>query len=168
VAVRSVFLAKAPSLLLALDAVIGSRMAGPHPKRRGARRKARKDAGLEVVFAPQYGKDGIPEPQFDAPDPEDEALSRTIHSRALARASDCIADDFELQLLVEGLRDGKRGKELEELLSTDAKGLAAEPGDRIFLIGFSRGAYTVRSLANLLRQEAPIEETREFPAGIPL
>lgn len=25
-----------------------------------------------------------------------------------------------------------------------------EPGDRIFLIGFSRGAYTVRSLANLL------------------
>lgn len=25
-----------------------------------------------------------------------------------------------------------------------------EPGDRVFLIGFSRGAYTVRSLANLL------------------
>jgi DNA-directed RNA polymerase specialized sigma24 family protein len=109
-----------------------------------ARKKARKDAGLEVVFAPQYGTDGIPEPQFDAPDPEDEALSRTIHSRALARASECIANDFELQLLVEGLRDGKRGKELEELLSTDAKGLAAA------------------------RKRLSRKLEGEFPAGIPL
>jgi DNA-directed RNA polymerase specialized sigma24 family protein len=108
------------------------------------RKKARKDAGLEVVFAAQYGTDGIPEPQSDVPDPEGEALSRTIHSRALARASECIANDFELQLLVEGLHDGKRGKELEELLSTDAKGLAAAK----------------RRLSRKLEGE--------FPTGIPL
>lgn len=30
-----------------------------------------------------------------------------------------------------------------------------EPGDRIFLFGFSRGAYTVRSVADLLRPKPP-------------
>jgi DNA-directed RNA polymerase specialized sigma24 family protein len=90
-----------------------------------ARKKAREEAGMELVFTANYGEDGVPEPAADGPDPEEEALSRTIHAPILERVSQCISNDFELQLLVEGLFDGKRGKELEELLTTDAKGLAA-------------------------------------------
>ena len=35
-----------------------------------------------------------------------------------------------------------------------------QPGDRIFLIGFSRGAYTVRALADLIRLSVPIAVSR--------
>ena len=40
-----------------------------------------------------------------------------------------------------------------------------EPGDRIFLIGFSRGAYTVRSLAGVISY---CGIARQLPGGVPL
>lgn len=90
-----------------------------------ARRKARETGAFEVVFVEGYGTDGVPEPAFDAPSPEEEALSRRYHAEALAKALACIEDDDELQLLAEGLFEGLRGRELEELLGKDTKGLAA-------------------------------------------
>lgn len=90
-----------------------------------ARKKARRDGGLEVVFVGDYGSDSMPEAEFDAPSPEHAALSRVIYARELKKALASIDGDFQLQLLAEGLFDEKIGKELEELLETDTKGLAA-------------------------------------------
>src|SRR5215217_3324866 len=42
-------------------------------------------------------------------------------------------------------------------------GLSYEPGDQIFLFGFSRGAYTARSLAGLIRKCGILRRT-ELPA----
>jgi hypothetical protein len=36
-----------------------------------------------------------------------------------------VAGDYQLELLVEALADGQRGKDLEDVLGTDTKGLAA-------------------------------------------
>jgi len=52
-------------------------------------------------------------------------LDRSHYGQELERALAAIADDDELQLLVEGLFDGLSGKDLEDLLGTDTKGLAA-------------------------------------------
>lgn len=90
-----------------------------------SRKKARKDGALEVVYVEAYGSGGVPEPVFEAPSPEEAALSRRYHPEALAKALACIEDDDELQLLVEGLFDGLRGRDLEDLLDKDTKGLAA-------------------------------------------
>lgn len=90
-----------------------------------ARRKAREDGAFEVVYVEAYGVNGVPEPTVEAPSPEETALSRRYHREALAKALACIDDDDELQLLVEGLFDGMRGKDLEDLLGEDTKGLAA-------------------------------------------
>jgi DNA-directed RNA polymerase specialized sigma24 family protein len=90
-----------------------------------ARRKAREDCGLELVYIAAYGKDRFPDPEADVPSPEDAALSQVAHSRELTKALTLIAGDEELELLAEGLFDGMRGKDLEALLSTDTKGLAA-------------------------------------------
>lgn len=91
-----------------------------------ARKRARTgDGGLELIFVADYGVDGIPEPGVDELSPEDAALSRVYHGQALQKAMACIEDDEELQLLAEGLFDGMRGKDLEALLGTDTKGLAA-------------------------------------------
>ena len=46
------------------------------------------------------------------------------NARVLAVIENLIADDEELQMLVEGLCDRMRGGQLEELLDVDAKGLA--------------------------------------------
>jgi len=61
----------------------------------------------------------------EALSPEDEVLDRSHYGQELERALAAIADDDELQLLVEGLFDGLSGKDLEDLLGTDTKGLAA-------------------------------------------
>jgi len=57
--------------------------------------------------------------------PEDQALSNVFLSRALQQVARCYEGDDQLELLAEGLFDGLRGKELEELLGVDTKGLAA-------------------------------------------
>jgi DNA-directed RNA polymerase specialized sigma24 family protein len=90
-----------------------------------ARKEAREHGGLEVVFVPDYGAEGIPDPVDESPSPEDASLSQVVTARELEKAMAAIDGDFQLQFLAEGLFDGKRGKELEELLDTDAKGLAA-------------------------------------------
>lgn len=107
-----------------------------------ARRKAREECGLELVYIAAYGKDGFPEPEADVPSPEDAALSQVVHSRELAKALALLADDQELQLLAEGLFDRMRGKDLEDLLNTDTKGLAAAKKRlvRKLLTGFPVGA----------------------------
>ncbi|SFM31259.1 hypothetical protein SAMN05192568_102666 [Methylobacterium pseudosasicola] len=90
-----------------------------------SRKKAREKGGFEVVHVEGYGANGVPDPIFEAPSPEEAALSKRYHSEALAKAMACIDNDDELQLLVEGLFDGMRGKDLEDLLGKDTKGLAA-------------------------------------------
>lgn len=92
-----------------------------------ARKRAREQdgGGLELVYIGEFGTQGVAEPEADHQSPEGEALSRIYHQRALDDAMATIADDEELQLLVEGLFEGMQGRELEELLDTDAKGLAA-------------------------------------------
>jgi DNA-directed RNA polymerase specialized sigma24 family protein len=75
---------------------------------------------------------------------EDAALSKIINRKHLAACCECIQGDGELELLVEGLFDGLRGGELEELLGADTKGLAAAK----------------RRLARRLQEK--------YPAGIPL
>ncbi|GJD30995.1 hypothetical protein PMNALOAF_2247 [Methylobacterium adhaesivum] len=90
-----------------------------------SRKKAREDGALEVVYVEAFGANGVPEPAFEAPSPEEAALSRRYHGDALAKALACIDGDEELQLLAEGVFDGLRGKELEDLLDKDTKGLAA-------------------------------------------
>jgi DNA-directed RNA polymerase specialized sigma24 family protein len=117
-----------------------------------ARKKARQRAeargepvrpiGVEIAFVADY--EALGGLVADALSPEDEALSTVFHSRELDRAMACIADDDDLHLLVEGMYDGMTGKALEELLSTDTKGLAA------------------------IRKRLGRRVTARFPAGAPL
>jgi DNA-directed RNA polymerase specialized sigma24 family protein len=90
-----------------------------------ARKKAKENLGLEIVYVSQHGGAGVPEPATDAVSPEEEALARVMYCKEIERVAELLKGDEELQLLVEGLIDGSRGKDLEELLSTDTKGLAA-------------------------------------------
>jgi DNA-directed RNA polymerase specialized sigma24 family protein len=91
-----------------------------------ARKRARENAGLELVYVSDYGASDVPDPEDrDTASPEDQALARTIYAREVQRVGQLLAGDYELELLAEALADGNRGKELEELLGTDTKGLAA-------------------------------------------
>lgn len=91
-----------------------------------ARRRARENAGLELVYVPEYGSGDIPEPEDQfTPSPEDQALARTMYTKEIERAGRLVSGDYELELLVEALADGQRGKDLEDVLGTDTKGLAA-------------------------------------------
>lgn len=91
-----------------------------------ARKRARKNAGLELVYVPEYGTGDVPEPEDQkTPSPEDQALARTMYTKEIERAGQLVAGDYELELLVEALADGQRGKDLEDVLGTDTKGLAA-------------------------------------------
>jgi DNA-directed RNA polymerase specialized sigma24 family protein len=91
-----------------------------------ARKRAREGAGLELVYVPAYGEGNIPDPQDQiTPSAEDQALARTMYTKEIERAGRLVAGDYELELLVEALADGHRGKELEDVLGTDTKGLAA-------------------------------------------
>lgn len=89
------------------------------------RAQAEDGSGLEMVFVADYASSGVGEAVSDELSPEDTSLSVLYHKRMLEEALACIEDDLELQLLVEGRFDGLRGKELEDLLGTDTKGLAA-------------------------------------------
>lgn len=84
-----------------------------------------RDPGGAVSLAFVADYDGLGGLGSDAVSPQDDALSKVYHSRGLERAMVCIAEDEELQLLVEGLNDRMSGRDLEDLLSTDTKGLAA-------------------------------------------
>lgn len=91
-----------------------------------ARKRAREAAGLELVYVPEYGVGDVPDPEdLTTASPEDQALARTIYTKEINRVGQLLAGDYELELLAEALADGHRGRELEELLGTDTKGLAA-------------------------------------------
>jgi hypothetical protein len=91
-----------------------------------ARKRAREGAGLGLVYVPEYGSGDVPEPADRiTPSPEEQALARTVYAKEIERAGRLVAGDYELELLVEALADGYRGKDLENVLGTDTKGLAA-------------------------------------------
>ncbi|WCT80085.1 hypothetical protein [Novosphingobium humi] len=81
-------------------------------------------SGLREVRPPP---DGVTSPDLMDPAPSPEALAISSHDDGpmLAEIGKIIEDDEQLQLLVEGICDKMRGEELEELLGTDTKGLAA-------------------------------------------
>ncbi|MDA9445979.1 hypothetical protein [Bradyrhizobium sp. CCBAU 21360] len=91
-----------------------------------ARKRARESAGLELVYVPEYGAGDVPEPvDRNTPSPEDQALAGIMYTKEIERAGRLVSGDYELELLVEALADGQRGKDLEDVLGTDTKGLAA-------------------------------------------
>jgi hypothetical protein len=107
-----------------------------------ARKRAREGAGLELVYVPEYGSGDASEPVDRAmPSPEDQALARTVYAKEIERASKLVAGDYELELLVEALADGYRGRDLESVLGTDTKGLAAvrKRWIRKLQVGFPNG-----------------------------
>lgn len=80
-------------------------------------------AGRRAVLPPPGNGDGV-NLADPAPSPERLFGSSRDDARVLAVIENLIADDEELQMLVEGLCDRMRGGQLEELLDVDAKGLA--------------------------------------------
>lgn len=60
----------------------------------------------------------------DGPSPEREVASRIDGGATLAKVHEAIAGDEELELLVEGIYDGMKGKDLEEFLGVDTRKLA--------------------------------------------
>lgn len=64
------------------------------------------------------------EPATYAPSPEREVISRIDYGEVLRRIDAAVADDEELQYLLEGVKDGMRGEDLQDLLGVDEKGLA--------------------------------------------
>lgn len=80
-------------------------------------------SGLREVRCPPDGSDGrdLPDP---APSPERLLASARDDGAVLAAISRMMEDDEQLQLLVEGICDGMRGEELEELLGVDTQRLA--------------------------------------------
>lgn len=107
-------------------------------------RRRRQNLDEGVTSIPIAANDGGFDVADDAVSPEERALARIFHGKCLALVDATVADDEELQLLVMGLCDGLLGRQLEELLETDTKGLAAAR----------------RRLANRLR--------RAFPEGTPV
>jgi DNA-directed RNA polymerase specialized sigma24 family protein len=87
-------------------------------------RRRKKQAEDGEVHVPLAANDGMEVPD-NSVSPEDEALARIFHRECLERISAVVADDEKLQFLIEGLCDNLRGKELSDLLETDAKGLDA-------------------------------------------
>jgi hypothetical protein len=91
-----------------------------------ARKRAREGAGIELVYVPEYGSGDASEPADRMmPSPEEQGLARIVYAKEIERAGKLVAGDYELELLVEALADGHRGKDLEDVLGTDTKGLAA-------------------------------------------
>jgi hypothetical protein len=88
-------------------------------------RKQKKIAADGATFVPIAANDGGVDVTDDTVSPEDEALSRIFYGECLDRVEALIADDEELQLLVMGICDGLFGRDLEQALDTDTKGLAA-------------------------------------------
>lgn len=69
--------------------------------------------------------DGVVEAAADdGPSPEREVVSRIDGGAILAKVQRAVAGDEELELLVEGIYDGLKGKDLEELLGIDKRKLA--------------------------------------------
>jgi DNA-directed RNA polymerase specialized sigma24 family protein len=83
-----------------------------------------KKAGARPVLVLLDDKNGH-DLADNAPSPEHLVASRMDDGQTLAEIDRIIADDEQLQLLVEGLADNMIGEDLEALLGVDVKGLAA-------------------------------------------
>ena len=107
-----------------------------------ARRAAQAGSGLQLSYIADYGGTDGAEHSDEAPSPEDAALARVFYARELERIALALEDDETLQLLAEGLGEGLRGKDLEDLLGTDTPGLAAAKRrlTRRLLANFADGA----------------------------
>ncbi len=86
--------------------------------------EARK-SGFRPVVVMRNGEPVLPDVAADIVSPEQSAASAIDDTRVLAKIEALVADDEQLQLLIEGLDDGMRGAELQDLLGIDEKGLAA-------------------------------------------
>jgi DNA-directed RNA polymerase specialized sigma24 family protein len=86
--------------------------------------EARKD-GFRPTLVLRNGEPVLPEVPADDPSPERSAMSAIDDRPVLAEIERAAAGDEKLQLLIEGIYEGMRGVELQELLSLDVKGLAA-------------------------------------------
>ncbi len=61
----------------------------------------------------------------DEPSPEHVVISKIDDGAVVTKIRDEIGDDYDLQLLLEGITDGMKGVQLEELIGIDAKALAS-------------------------------------------
>jgi DNA-directed RNA polymerase specialized sigma24 family protein len=86
--------------------------------------EARKE-GRRPVTVLRKGEPVLPDAPTLEPSPEQSAGSTIDDRPTLAAIEAGAAGDEQLQLLMEGIYDGMRGAELEQLLSVDTKGLAA-------------------------------------------
>jgi DNA-directed RNA polymerase specialized sigma24 family protein len=86
--------------------------------------EARKE-GLRPVVVMRNGEPVLPDVAADMVSPEQAAASAIDDRGALAAIEGLVANDEPLQLLIEGIDDDMRGAELQDLLGTDEKGLAA-------------------------------------------
>jgi DNA-directed RNA polymerase specialized sigma24 family protein len=86
--------------------------------------EARKD-GFRPTVVMRNGEPVLPDVPADDPSPERSAMSAIDDRLVLAEIERAAAGDEKLQLLIEGIYDGTRGVELQELLGVDVKGLAA-------------------------------------------
>jgi DNA-directed RNA polymerase specialized sigma24 family protein len=84
-----------------------------------------KKAGMRPKLVEEFDDHALPQWSAGCVSPEHAALSRIEDGAILAEIVSLIADSEQLQLLMEGLCDGLRGKDLEDLLGVDTKGLAA-------------------------------------------
>jgi hypothetical protein len=85
--------------------------------------EARKD-GFRPTVLIRNGEPFLPDTPADDPSPERSAISAIDDRAVLAKIEAAAAGDEKLQLLIEGIYDGMRGEQLEELLGVDKKGLA--------------------------------------------
>jgi DNA-directed RNA polymerase specialized sigma24 family protein len=86
--------------------------------------EARKE-GLRPVVVRRNGEPVLPDVVADIVSPEHATASAIDDRDALAAIDGLVADDEQLQLLIEGIDDDMRGAELQDLLETDERGLAA-------------------------------------------
>jgi hypothetical protein len=85
--------------------------------------EARK-AGFRPVLVHRNGVDVVPDVAADTVSPEQAAIAAIDDRADLLRIEKLVSSDEDLQLLIEGLGENMRGTDLEQLLSTDEKGLA--------------------------------------------
>jgi hypothetical protein len=85
---------------------------------------ARKE-GFRPKVLLRNGEPIVPDAPTDEPSPERCAISAIDHRSVLAEIEAAAATDEKVRFLIEGIYDDMRGKELEQLLGVDDKGLAA-------------------------------------------
>jgi hypothetical protein len=86
--------------------------------------EARKE-GFRPTVVIRNGEPVVPDGQTDDPSPERLAMSAIDGRAQLAKIEAAAVGDEQLQLLIEGIHDGMRGEQLQELLGVDKKGLEA-------------------------------------------